>query len=78
MSEEKKTKVIHVDKLIVKANEVIIEPQRHHHRPDPWFGFGPRQQQEVQAESAEENHEHHDHHHENDTEGEQRPPFSWI
>lgn len=57
MSEKKrKPKVIHVDKLIVKADEVIIHDEGNHHveekqeepkevevevRRDPWGFFGP-------------------------------------
>lgn len=40
---EKRKKVIHVDKLIVKADEVIVMPERkHHHRRNPW-GLGMRE-----------------------------------
>lgn len=62
MSTEKKPKVIHVDKLIVKANEVIIidERRRHHHR-DPWrWGFGARPEGEIEGGNVEVENDHND------------------
>jgi hypothetical protein len=41
-----KRKEIHVDKLIIKANEVIIIDENRRHRRDPW-GFGRDEQISV-------------------------------
>lgn len=33
-----KKQVIHVQDLVIKADNVIIEPRRRHHARDPFFG----------------------------------------
>ncbi|MFK3959506.1 hypothetical protein [Guptibacillus hwajinpoensis] len=60
MSEKKrKPQIIHVDKLIVKANEVIIRSDREHkryedveenekNRRDPWGFFGSNEEEESE------------------------------
>ncbi|QST00846.1 hypothetical protein IMZ31_04535 [Pontibacillus sp. ALD_SL1] len=83
---EKRKKVIHVDEVIIKAENVVIEPQRPHRRDrndedrfDPFFG--PRRAQ-VESETEEEHvelEEEVEEVHEEGEEGEdRRPPFSWI
>ncbi|GGJ76916.1 hypothetical protein GGR02_002991 [Anoxybacillus voinovskiensis] len=66
MSEHKKARVIHVDKLIVHADEVVIIPKRRLH--DPWFS--PRRDRDEDVEEIQENVA-------DDNDGERRP-FSWI
>ncbi|MBB5325522.1 hypothetical protein HNQ34_002623 [Anoxybacillus tepidamans] len=69
MSEKKKPRVIHVDKLIVQADDVVIVPRRRIH--DPWFS--PR---DVDVEGLE---EVQDENHPEDNEGDEgRRRFSWI
>jgi hypothetical protein len=79
MSQKGKTKVIQVDKLIVKANEVIIvdEERKRNPRFDRW-GFPTRNEVkntnvDIKAEDS------------NDVKSDidvddekRRPPFSWI
>ncbi|SES26072.1 hypothetical protein SAMN04487944_1295 [Gracilibacillus ureilyticus] len=82
MSENKK--VIYVKDLVIKADNVRIEPSRSQ-RPDPLFG--PRKQTLGEAEEREHRHEElediaddrKDHHHdkENDRDDD-RKPFSWL
>ncbi|RYG72126.1 hypothetical protein EU245_11595 [Lentibacillus lipolyticus] len=85
MSDHKK--VIHVKDLVIKADNVHIEPRRP--RRDPFFGpYSPRATEERDAwdESSDHEHTHHDHsHHEESTDEHEdrddrggRPPFSWI
>ncbi|MCZ0756167.1 hypothetical protein [Anoxybacillus sp. J5B_2022] len=66
MSEHKKARVIHVDKLIVHADDVVIVPKRR--IDDPWFSSRRARVEEVE-EMQEMN--------ESD-ENEGRKPFSWI
>ncbi|WP_277678585.1 hypothetical protein [Gracilibacillus dipsosauri] len=81
MSEKKK--VIYVKDLVIKADNVRIEPTR---RRDPLFG-GARQ--EPQADEREHHHdnddvreerdERHDHEeHDDHKDRDDRPPFSWL
>jgi hypothetical protein len=70
-----KEKVIHVNKLIVKANEVIVIDERK--RRDPWFRRPLNESEaDVIAEAQEVQMEESTDHEENE-EG-QRRPFSWI
>ncbi|UOQ86492.1 hypothetical protein [Gracilibacillus salinarum] len=76
MSEKKK--VIYVKDLVIKADNVRIEPTRRH---DPFFG--PRSVEddhdELLEDVAEEREEHHDHDdHKDHKDDNDRPPFSWI
>lgn len=64
---EKKARVIHVDKLIVHADEVVIIPKKRLH--DPWFS--PRRHQTEDVEEIQENAT-------DDNDNEERRPFSWI
>ncbi|ANB61436.1 hypothetical protein [Anoxybacteroides amylolyticum] len=66
MSEHKKARVIHVDKLIVHADEVVIIPKRRLH--DPWFSL--RRDHEEDVEEIQENI--------TDDNDRERRPFSWI
>ncbi|RAK15347.1 hypothetical protein B0I26_12239 [Anoxybacillus vitaminiphilus] len=73
MSEKKhKSRVVHVDKLIVHADDVVIIPKR---RPfDPWmFGRANRPEleaaEDIQDDTAIE---------EVDDDDKRRNPFSWI
>jgi hypothetical protein len=68
-----KEKVIHVNKLIVKADEVIVIDERK--RRDPWFRR-PFNEEETFTEAQEVQLEENTDHGENE-EG-QRRPFSWI
>ncbi|WP_407271023.1 hypothetical protein [Radiobacillus sp. PE A8.2] len=79
---EKKKKVIYVKDLVIKADNVTIEPPKRRRPVDPFFG--PRRE-EVEA-VEEERHEKHDEvesveeerdDYKDDDEGEKRP-FSWI
>ncbi|WP_027408894.1 hypothetical protein [Anoxybacteroides tepidamans] len=78
MSENKKPRVIHVDKLIIHADDVVIVPRRRIH--DPWFS--PRNVdvegiEEIQEENQlEENEEQGENEGNEGNEG--RRPFSWI
>ncbi|KGX92723.1 hypothetical protein N781_15540 [Pontibacillus halophilus JSM 076056 = DSM 19796] len=83
---EKKKRVIHVDDLVIHAENVIIEPRRQRpddrpRRMDPFFG-NPRYQEAEAAEAeveTEEVNEEAEATEEADTNDEQqRPPFSWI
>jgi hypothetical protein len=70
-----KEKVIHVNKLIVKADEVIVIDERK--RRDPWFRrpFNESEAEvvtEAQEGQLEESADH------GDNEEGQRRPFSWI
>ncbi|UOR13107.1 hypothetical protein [Halobacillus amylolyticus] len=65
MSEKKK--VIHVKDLIIKADNVVIEPQRDHDRYDPFFG-GRRKKRDEEDEKG----KHHD------DESSSRGGFSWL
>ncbi|KAB8139086.1 hypothetical protein F9U64_01430 [Gracilibacillus oryzae] len=78
MSEKKK--VIYVKDLVIKADNVRIEPS-HHHRPDPFFG--PRRGETLgEAEEKEHHEEVEDIAEENDDDkkdhDDDRRPFSWI
>ncbi|MDX8362523.1 MULTISPECIES: hypothetical protein [Bacillaceae] len=95
MAEKKrKPKEIHVENLIIKANEVIIQDEgsksqqpQEERRPfrDPW-GFRPRRQQEVATEEADEtatdteevNEDDQSTEEENVEQPQQRRPFSWF
>lgn len=59
-NKNKKKKVIHVDELVVKADKVIFENDRHFDRRprDPWGGLFPRRvEQDVQRSEEEEENE---------------------
>ncbi|MBM7571555.1 hypothetical protein [Aquibacillus albus] len=80
MSEKKK--VIYVKDLVIKAENVHIEPPRPRPRPvDPFFG--PRRA-EVEEEAVEEKVEEEveerddDDDHDDDQKDDERRPFSWI
>ncbi|WP_188455659.1 hypothetical protein [Virgibacillus oceani] len=87
MSEDRR-KVIHVRDLVIKADNVFIQPRRSHR--DPFFG-GRRDEREEHDERGEQEHHdhmeddyespdrdhHHDRDHDDDDRGERRP-FSWI
>lgn len=70
MSENKKARVIHVDKLIIHADDVVIVPRRRVY--DPWFS--PRRAGEI--EGVQENEQGGEEERREDDEG--RRPFSWI
>ncbi|MGY0694239.1 hypothetical protein ACW2QC_15910 [Virgibacillus sp. FSP13] len=72
-----KKKVIHVKDLVIKADNVYVEP-RHHRRYDPFFG--PGRQVEEQEEVVESTSDRDDHYDKDDDESgdNRRPPFSWI
>lgn len=69
MSDQKK--VIHVKDLVIKADNVHIEPQRRPYR-DPFFG--PRRPLTNEESSEAENSEKE----ESDDDKDERRPFSWI
>ncbi|MBA2874961.1 hypothetical protein [Thermaerobacillus caldiproteolyticus] len=75
MSGKKKARVIHVDKLIVHADDVVIVPRRRIH--DPWLssrrtdveGLDDLQNEAVENETV----------HSEENEGDEgRRRFSWI
>ncbi len=71
MSEKKK--VIYVKDLVIKADNVRIEPT---HRKDPFFGPRAVEEEElVEEEAIEEEKEERESDEENKDD---RPPFSWI
>ncbi|ELK45183.1 hypothetical protein QRD89_05880 [Halobacillus sp. ACCC02827] len=82
MSEKKK--VIHVKDLIIKADNVIIEPQ--HHRPDhhgqkdrddfvdPFFGGRRHREEAAEESSSREKH----HKKEDDESSDRRGGFRWF
>lgn len=65
MSDNKK--VIHVKDLVIKADNVRIEPA---HRPDPFFG---RKHPEVEEDTEEEKGKQH-----KKEDDHEKPPFSWL
>ncbi|AEH48903.1 hypothetical protein [Parageobacillus thermoglucosidasius] len=66
VSNRKKPRVIHVGKLIIHADDVVIVPKRRIR--DPWLF--PHRIDEEAAEGAHGETTHDD--------GEERKPFSWI
>ncbi|MFC4403271.1 hypothetical protein [Gracilibacillus xinjiangensis] len=75
-----KKKVIYVKDLVIKADNVRIEPSRRH---DPFFG--PRQQTLGEAEEREHREEdiediadNNEEHKDKDRDDDRRPPFSWL
>ncbi|MGN8644580.1 hypothetical protein ACTNEO_00665 [Gracilibacillus sp. HCP3S3_G5_1] len=69
-----KKKVIYVKDLVIKADNVRIEPTRRH---DPFFGpRGVEEEEELLEKDAVE--ETADDKDDDDKEKEERPPFSWI
>ncbi|MFQ3543914.1 hypothetical protein Q7A53_07490 [Halobacillus rhizosphaerae] len=66
-----KKKVIYVKDLVIKADNVVIEPQRHegHDRVDPFFG-GPRRRNEAEESSSSHNND--------ESNNNNRGGFSWI
>ena len=72
MSEHKK--VIHVKDLVIKADNVVIEPTQHQHRRDP-FRLGPRQRMEEEYNHKKDEKIEDE---ENSESDEKRPPFSWL
>ncbi|MCD5324659.1 MULTISPECIES: hypothetical protein [Pontibacillus] len=82
---EKRKKVIHVDEVIIKAENVVIEPQRPHRRDrheggnfDPFFGPRRAQVEDVTEEEHVEVEEEVEEVHEEEEGEDRRPPFSWI
>jgi hypothetical protein len=82
VSNRKKSRVIHVDKLIIHADDVIVTPKGRIR--DPWL-FPRRSDveaiEDVHKELSHDDHEHDDHKHddhERDDREEGRRPFSWI
>jgi hypothetical protein len=77
VSNRKKSRVIHVDKLIIHADDVIVIPKGRIR--DPWL-FPRRSDveaiEDVHKELSHDDHEHDDH--ERDDREEERRPFSWI
>ncbi|AGT31177.1 hypothetical protein M493_04360 [Geobacillus genomosp. 3] len=74
MSDRKKAKVIHVDKLIIHADDVVIVPRRRIR--DPWL-FPYRADAEIEAIEDVRDEEGRDEGDHDRDEGERRP-FSWI
>ncbi|MGG3005073.1 hypothetical protein ABEO87_07255 [Geobacillus stearothermophilus] len=76
MSDRKKAKVIHVDKLIIHADDVVIAPRGRIR--DPWL-FPHRDDTEMEAveDARDRDKEEHGEGGYDRNEGEQRP-FSWI
>ncbi|HLR61657.1 MAG TPA: hypothetical protein VK097_04365 [Lentibacillus sp.] len=68
-------KVIHVKDLVIKADNVHIEPQRHHQRRDPFFGRWMGRDDEAHEKSMD---KHDDHHEESSEDKKGRGPSSWI
>ncbi|KNE22040.1 hypothetical protein [Virgibacillus pantothenticus] len=82
MSERKK-QVIHVKDLVIKADNVFIEPQRAPrppHRRDPFFSSRPIDKDENEEYEQEESFENEDLKEDDDEhrEDERRSPFSWF
>ncbi|UOQ43412.1 hypothetical protein MUN89_16005 [Halobacillus salinarum] len=75
MSEKHEQKrVIHVKDLVIKADNVVIEPQRHHDnqdRVDPFFGGPRRRNEEAQENNVRAENE-------NESNNDHRGGFSWI
>ena len=72
MSEKKsKPRVIHVDKLVIHADEVVIVPKRQRH--DPWLfrigNFRELDEEEVKDTENRSDNDNNDH---------ERRPFSWV
>ncbi|NNU84740.1 hypothetical protein ETC05_13175 [Geobacillus sp. BMUD] len=74
MSDRKKAKVIHVDKLIIHADDIVIMPRGRIR--DPWL-FPHRIDDEVKAAEEVQHQDGHDEGEHDRDEGERRP-FSWI
>ncbi|MBB6285193.1 hypothetical protein [Geobacillus subterraneus] len=75
MSDRKKAKVIHVDKLIIHADDVVIVPRGRIR--DPWL-FPHRVDDEIEAiEEVRDDEEGRGERGHDRDEGERRP-FSWI
>ncbi|WP_082234627.1 hypothetical protein [Halobacillus massiliensis] len=81
MSEKKKEKVIYVKDLVIKADNVIIQPENHrkddhkkeqHRGWDPFFG-GRRGSQDESKDGSQHKHKKHD-----DESSSSRGGFSWI
>jgi len=72
-----KKKVIHVKDLVIKADNVYVEPPRRPHRRMHPFGFGPRRHEES-MESDFEKQEYESSSFESDERDGRRGPFSWI
>jgi hypothetical protein len=67
-----KSRVIHVDKLIIHADDVVIVPRGRIR--DPWLfphRAGVEATEDVHEESSRDDHEH-------DDREKERRPFSWI
>ncbi len=73
MSEKKK--VIYVKDLVIKADNVRIEPTRRH---DPFFGPRGVEDEEEELIEKDEVEEVADEQDDDDKEKGERPPFSWF
>jgi hypothetical protein len=75
MSERKhKSRVVHVDKLIVHADDIVVIPKR---RPfDPWLSRRPNRPELEAAEDIQDDKAIAEK--EMDDEDKRRNPFSWI
>ncbi|GGB40347.1 hypothetical protein F3157_16435 [Virgibacillus dakarensis] len=72
-----KKKVIHVKDLVIKADNVHIEPRRPH-RYDPFFGGRRMDEQHESAEAAGDERENEHEHADESEDRDNRGPFSWI
>ncbi|GGJ95096.1 hypothetical protein GCM10007063_17020 [Lentibacillus kapialis] len=68
-------KVIHVKDLVIKADNVHIEPQHHRPRRDPFFGRWMGRDDEAYKESAD---KQDDHYEETEEDKKGKGPSSWI
>ncbi|WP_010529955.1 hypothetical protein [Lentibacillus jeotgali] len=68
-------KIIHVKDLVIKADNVHIEPQQHRPRRDPFFGRWMGRNEQEQEKSMD---KHDDHHEESSEDNRDRGPSFWI
>ncbi|WP_163536936.1 hypothetical protein [Gracilibacillus sp. YIM 98692] len=73
MSEKKKE--IHVKDLVIKADNVYIEPKRRH---DPFFGPRQRQEEIEDVHDVKEKLDDEDHFDDDKKDDDERHPFSWL
>ncbi|MFD1040697.1 hypothetical protein ACFQ3N_20255 [Virgibacillus byunsanensis] len=71
-----KKQVIHVKDLVIKADNVRIEPQRQ--RRDPFFGPRVMGERDESPESPEKRDDHDDRESSENKDDRDREPFSWI